>query len=70
MTARYLRDIDPVLGRATHAAVFEQQRDRAELLNELPALLAEVTAEQVGEAAGALRRDNRAVLELRPAGAA
>jgi predicted Zn-dependent peptidase len=66
MTARYLRDVDPVLGRATHAAVFEQQRGRAELLNELPGLLAGVTAAQVKKAAGALRRDNRAVLELRP----
>jgi predicted Zn-dependent peptidase len=70
MTARYLRDIDPVLGRATHAAVFEQQRDRAELLNEVPALLAEVTAEQVLAAARTLRQDNRAVLELRPGGSA
>ena len=70
MTARYLRDIDPVLGRATHAAVFEQQRGRAELINDLPALLAEVTAEQVVAAAGTIGRDNRAVCELRPAGAA
>ncbi len=70
MTARYLREIDPVLGRATHAAVFEQQRGRAELLNELPALLAEVTGDQVVAAAATLGRDNRAVLELRPAGAA
>ena len=37
MVSRYLREIDPVLGRATHAAVFEQQRGRAELLNDLPA---------------------------------
>jgi predicted Zn-dependent peptidase len=70
MTARYLRDVDPVLGRATHAAVFEQQRGRAELLNDLPALLAEVTPDQVVAAAATLRRDNRAVLELRPGGAA
>jgi predicted Zn-dependent peptidase len=66
MTARYLRDVDPVLGRATHAAVFEQQRGRAELVNELPGLLAKVTAAQVKKAAGTLRTDNRAVLELRP----
>jgi predicted Zn-dependent peptidase len=70
MTARYLRDVDPVLGRATHASVFEQQRGRAELINEVPALLAEVTADQVVAAAATLRRDNRCVLELRPAGAA
>jgi predicted Zn-dependent peptidase len=66
MTARYLRDVDPVLGRAMHAAVFEQQRGRAELVNELPGLLAKVTAAQVKKAAGTLRTDNRAVLELRP----
>jgi len=69
MVSRYFRDVDGVLGRATHASVFEQQRDRAELLNELPELMSVVSAEQVLEAAGALRRDNRAVLELRPAGA-
>jgi predicted Zn-dependent peptidase len=70
MVSRYFRDIDPVLGRATHAAVFEQQRGRPELLNELPALLAGVTSESVVAAAATLGRDNRAVLELRPAGAA
>jgi predicted Zn-dependent peptidase len=70
MTSRYLRDIDPVLGRATHAAVFEQQRGKAELLNDLPGLLANVTAAQVRKAAGTLGTDNRAVLELRPGGAA
>jgi zinc protease len=70
MTSRYLRDIDPVLGRATHAAVFEQQRGKAELLNELPGLLAKVTAAQVRKAASTLGTDNRAVLELRPGGAA
>jgi predicted Zn-dependent peptidase len=68
MTSRYLRDVDPVLGRATNAAVFEQQRGRAELLNEVPALLADVTAEQVTAAAATLGRDNRAVQELRPVG--
>ncbi len=66
MTARYLRDIDPVLGRVTTMAVLEQQRGRAELVNELPALLASVTAEAVQAAAATLGRDNRAVLELRP----
>jgi zinc protease len=70
MVARYLREVDPVLGRATHAAVYEQQRGRAELLNELPELLAAVTPEQVVAAAATLRPDNRAVLELRPAGEA
>ncbi len=70
MVSRYLREVDPVLGRATQAAVFEQQRGRAELLNELPGLLAAVTANEVQAAAATLGRDNRAVLELRPAGGA
>ena len=70
MVARYLREVDPVLGRATHASVYEQQRGRAELLNELPGLLASVTADAVQQAAGTLGKDNRAVLELRPTGGA
>ncbi len=69
LVSRHLRDVDPVLGRATAAAVFEQQRGRAELVNELPALLAAVTDEQVLAAAATLGAD-RAVLELRPTGAA
>ena len=66
MTARYLREIDSALGRAQQLAVFEQQRGRAELAAELPALVAQVTADQVQAAAATLRPDNRAVLELRP----
>jgi predicted Zn-dependent peptidase len=66
MTARNLREIDPALGRAQQLAVFEQQRDRAELVSELPALLEQVTADAVQAAAATLRPDNRAVLELRP----
>jgi hypothetical protein len=50
-------------------SVFEQQRGRAELVNEVPALLESVTAEQVQAAAGTLGAD-RAVLEVRPGGAA
>jgi zinc protease len=69
MTARFLREVDPVLGRATNAAVFEQQRGRAELINELPGLLSAVTAKQVTAAAGTLGRDNRSILELRPGSA-
>ncbi|MFP5219911.1 MAG: M16 family metallopeptidase [Actinomycetes bacterium] len=70
LLSRYYRELDPVLGRATTMSVFEQQRDRAELVNELPQLLQAVTAEQVQEAATTLRPDNRAVLELRPGAAA
>jgi predicted Zn-dependent peptidase len=67
MTARYLRELDPVMGRAQQLSVFEQQRSRAELVNELPGLLEQVTAGAVQKAAGTLRADNRALLELRPA---
>jgi predicted Zn-dependent peptidase len=70
MIARYYREIDPVLGRATTMSVFEQQRGRAELVNELPELLRQVTPEQVQAAAATLRPDARALLELRPGGAA
>jgi predicted Zn-dependent peptidase len=70
MSARYLREIDSVLGRATTMAVFEQQRDRAELVNELPGLLRQVTPDAVQRAAGTLTKDTRTVLELRPGGAA
>jgi predicted Zn-dependent peptidase len=66
MTARYLREVDSVLGRATTMSVFEQQRDRAELVNELPGLLRQVTPAQVQAAAGTLTKDTRTVLELRP----
>jgi zinc protease len=66
LTARYLREVDAVLGRALHLAVFEQQRDRAELVNELPGLLAAVTDEQVRAAAATLTPETRTVLELRP----
>ncbi len=69
MTARYYREIDSVLGRATTMSVFEQQRGRAELVNELPGLLRDVQPGAVQAAAGALRPDARALLELRPGGA-
>ncbi|MDP9434279.1 MAG: insulinase family protein [Actinomycetota bacterium] len=67
MRARYLREVDPVLGRALSLSVFEQQRARAELVNEVPGLFAAVTADQVQAAAATLGAD-RAVLELRPEG--
>jgi len=65
MSARYLREVDPVLGRAQVMSVFEQQRGRAELVNEVPDLLAGVAAQAVQAAAGTLRGD-RAVLEIQP----
>ena len=66
MRARYLREVDPVLGRASAMAVFEQQRDRAELVDELPELLRAVTARAVQDAAATLTADTRTVVELRP----
>jgi hypothetical protein len=50
-------------------AVFEQQRGRAELVGELPGLLAAVEEAQVRAAAAALRPDRRARLDLVVAGA-
>jgi len=70
MTSRYLREVDSVLGRATTMAVFEQQRDRAELVNELPDLLRQVTAELVQAAAATLSPATRTLLELRPGSSA
>ena len=66
IVAQLFRDIDPVLGRTLALAALEQQHGRAELLMELPGLLASVTDAQVREAAGALSADRRAVLELVP----
>jgi zinc protease len=66
MRARYLREVDPVLGRAQAMSVFEQQRGRAELVNEVPDLLAAVSPASVQAAAGSLGQD-RAVLEIQPA---
>ena len=55
---------DHVLGRTLSMAAFEQQRGRAELVGELPALLGAVTEEQVLAAAGSLRPDCRARLDV------
>jgi predicted Zn-dependent peptidase len=66
--AQVFRDVDPVLGRTLALATAELVHGRAELLMELPARLAAVTAAQVQEAAATLRPDRRAVLELAPGG--
>ena len=55
---------DHILGRTLAMAVFEQQRDRAELVGDLPALLGEVGEEAVRRAAQQLRPDRRARLDL------
>jgi len=59
-----LRELDAVLSRTLEFAKFELIYGRAELLAELPALLAAVTEDDVRKAAAALRPDRRAVLEL------
>jgi zinc protease len=64
IVAQLLRDLDPVLGRTLALAAFEQLHGQAELLGQLPGMFAAVTAEQVREAAAALRPDRRAVLQL------
>jgi hypothetical protein len=64
-----LRETDSVLGRALSMAVLEQQRDRAELINELPRLLGSVTTDQIAAAAATLRPGRRALLEIVPGGA-
>ncbi|HET8684321.1 MAG TPA: pitrilysin family protein [Micromonosporaceae bacterium] len=69
MATHLLRDTDAVLGRALRMAVLEQQRPSstgAQLLNELPALIAGVTEEQVRAAAVTLRADRRALIEVVP----
>ncbi len=62
-----LRHLDNLLNRATALAVFEQQRARPELVNELPAVLGAVEPEAVVKAAAQwLDAGQRAVLEVRP----
>ena len=55
---------DHVLGRVLSMAAFEQQRGRAELVGELPALLGAVDGAQVQAAAATLRPDARARLDV------
>lgn len=59
-----LREADDALGRALAFGAFELHRGRPETLNELPALLSDVTGDAVAAAAAALRTQGRSVLEL------
>jgi zinc protease len=69
MTAQTIRRLDDIMNRALAAAALEQQRNRAELLSELPAVLAAVTPDDVTRVAGEwLEPDRRAVLEVVPGG--
>ena len=69
MTAQTIRRLDDIMNRALAAAALEQQRSRAELLSELPALLAAVTPDDITRLAGEWMQPNaRAVLEVVPGG--
>ncbi|HMA46686.1 MAG TPA: pitrilysin family protein [Frankiaceae bacterium] len=65
-----MREADDALGRALTMAVFELQRGRPELINDLPPRFGAVTADEVRAAAAALRGQGRSVLEVRPGAAA
>jgi predicted Zn-dependent peptidase len=67
MATHLLRDTDAVLGRALRMAVLEQQRGNPALINDLPRLLGEVTAEQITAAAAQLRPQRRATVEVQVA---
>ena len=64
LISSYVRDVDSPLDRAIPLGVFELQRGRGELLNEIPQLLAEIEpADVVAVAEEWLRPDSRGVLE-------
>ncbi|MQA26926.1 MAG: insulinase family protein, partial [Micromonosporaceae bacterium] len=67
-----LRDVDSVLGRTLQMAVVEQQRGGngpgANLVNDLPKLIGEVSADEVVAAAAALKPQRRASVEVIPGG--
>jgi predicted Zn-dependent peptidase len=58
------RDLDPVISRTLEFAKFELIYGRAEMLTELPGLLATVSEDTIRAAAAGLVPDRRAVLEL------
>ena len=71
MVSEHVRQLDNVLERAMALGLLEQQRGRAELVNELPALLGAVTASGVAAAAEEwLVQQGRAILEVVPGASA
>ncbi|PZS07019.1 MAG: peptidase M16 [Acidimicrobiales bacterium] len=70
VAAGLLKGCDATLGRTLLLAALEQHHGRAELINELSGLLAQITPEQIQAAAATLHPQRRAVLELVPSGAA
>jgi zinc protease len=70
LVSGHLRQLDNVLQRAMAVGLLEQQRNLAELANDLPGLLGDVTAAAVASAADRwLRGTGRAVLEVVPGAA-
>ncbi|HEY2696434.1 MAG TPA: pitrilysin family protein [Pseudonocardiaceae bacterium] len=69
-TAELYADHDRIVSRTLALGGAELLHGRAELIGELPARIAAVTAEDVATAAKALRPDSRAVLLIKPAGGA
>jgi zinc protease len=68
--AEYLGAIDGLSQRGMLTAAFEQQRGHAELINEIPAALGRVQADDVARVAGEwLRPNSRAVVDLHPGAA-
>lgn len=70
IAAQLLRQADAVLGRTQSFAAGELIHGRAEFATELPARLADVDAESIAAAAAQLHAGHKAVLELKPGGAA
>jgi zinc protease len=68
MATHLLRGTDAVIGRSLTMAVLELVHGRAALINDLPRLVGEVTAEQVVVAAATLRPGRRASIEVVPGG--
>jgi predicted Zn-dependent peptidase len=67
LASDFLRENDQLIWRTLNLAVCEQQRGRAELTNEVPAVLQAVTPDDIAKAASTwLDPDQRAVLEWRP----
>ncbi|WP_248965874.1 M16 family metallopeptidase [Sphaerisporangium perillae] len=66
IVANLLRSTDTVVGRAVRMAVLELQRSDPTLINELPGLIADVTAQDVRTAAAMLRPQRRASVEVVP----
>jgi predicted Zn-dependent peptidase len=71
ITARWaatlFREHDRLVSRTLALGAFELLHGRAELITELPALVAAVDPEQIASAAARLHPDSRAVLVLEPA---